>query len=287
MKPEITSLDAYRATHARSLQDPDGFWSEVARTFHWFQPWNTVRSGDFHDLKIRWFDGGTTNLAYNCLDRHLPQRAQQPAIVWESNDPNEDSRTLTYADLHREVMRFALLLERYNVRAGDRVCLYMPMVPEAAIAMLACARIGAIHSIVFGGFSAQSLSDRINDATCKVVLTADSTMRGTKEVRLKDIVDEALASCPTIETVLVLRRTGNHVEMKAGRDHWWNRELERIPADATHEAIALPSETPLFILYTSGSTGKPKGILHTTGGYMTYVGYTFRNVFQIQPGDLY
>jgi acetyl-CoA synthetase len=285
MKREIHSLEEYHTSYARSLSDPDAFWGEVARSYHWFKPWDTVRTGDFTKVNFRWFEGGQTNLGYNCLDRHLPLLADATAIIWEPNDPAVPARHITYAQLHQEVARLAYLLQQLGIQKGDRVCLYMPMVPEAAYAMLACAYIGAIHSVVFAGFSAQSLSERINDSDCKLVLTADSAFRGTKEIPLKAIVDEALLTSPGVRNVLVLRHTGADVPMIHRRDLRWAEALH------AHIGLAEPqtmeAEDPLFILYTSGSTGKPKGIVHTTGGYMVNVGYTFRNVFQYRAGEVF
>jgi len=284
-KPEIDSWESYLNAYKRSLSNSDEFWAEVAETFDWTKKWEKVSEGDFTDLEIKWFDGGETNLATNCIDRHLKDLGNKPAIIWESNDPNEESRTLTFKELHFEVCRFSNVLIKNGIKKGDRVCLYMPMTPEAAIAMLSCARIGAIHSVVFGGFSAQALRDRINDSQCKIVLTADSTMRGLKEVRLKDVVDEALKDTPSIERVIVQKRTGNKIDWNSDRDRWWDEEHQGISSD--NDAVAMKSEDPLFLLYTSGSTGKPKGLMHTTAGYMVYAAYTFRNVFQPKEGELY
>ncbi len=285
MRLEIATAADHAALTARAKNDPTAFWGELATGYHWYEPFRSVLTGGFDQVDMRWYDGGQTNLAYNCLDRHLADRPHKTAILWESNDPNEPTRRYSYEDLHAEVCRVANALGRLGVGKGDRVAIYMPMVPEAAMAMLACARVGAVHSVVFGGFSAQSLADRINDSGCRLLITADSGMRGAKEVRLKDIADEALKSTPSIERVLLLRRTGNPINVNTGRDVWWH---ELVPQQAPyHEAVAMASEDPLFVLYTSGSTGKPKGIVHTTGGYMVYAGYTFRNVFQVQERDLF
>lgn len=285
MRPEIQSLAEYEAAYRKSLVDPDAFWAEVAQTFHWFKPWNSVLKGGFEAVDYSWFSGGHTNLSFNCLDRHQNAMADHPAIVFEANDPAEPTRTLTFGELHAEVSRFANVLLGLGVGQGDRVCLYLPNVPEAAIAMLACVRIGAIHSVVFGGFSAQALADRINDAECMVLLTADGTYRGTKEVRLKDIADEALKTCPSIKAAVVLRRTGNPIAWVSGRDQWWHDLMDEV--SNVCPAVPIDAEAPSFILYTSGSTGRPKGIVHSTGGYMVYVGYSFRNVFQPAPDDVY
>ncbi len=285
MQPEITTLQGYREAHARSLADPDGFWAEVAQTLHWHTPFSRVSSGSFQGGDVKWFEDGELNLSYNCLDRHLATRGDELALIWESNDPHEANRYFTFKQLHHEVCRLANVLLALGVDRGDRVCLYMPMVPEAGIAMLACARIGAIHSVVFGGFSSDALAGRIQDCQAKLLITADSTFRGKKEVRLKDIADEAVAQSPSIEHVLVVKRTGYAINWHAGRDQWYHELIET--ASAHHTAVAMHAEDPLFILYTSGSTGKPKGVVHTTGGYSVYIGYTFRNVFQISPGELY
>jgi acetyl-CoA synthetase len=284
-RPEIQSEADYRRAYAHSLAQPDAFWAEVADSFHWFRSWNTVRKGGFAEVDYTWFEGGLTNLCYNCLDRHLPERSHEVCLVFEPNHPEEPSRTYTYLQLYHEVCRLANVLLELGVQPNQRVCLYLPHVPEAAVAMLACARIGAVHSVVFGGFSAQALADRLNDCQATVLVTADSTFRGTKEVRLKDIADDALRQVPSVQHVLVLQRTGSAVALQPGRDHWWHERM----ATAAAECAAVPraAEDPLFILYTSGSTGKPKGIVHTTGGYLVYVGYSFRNVFQVQPGDVF
>jgi acetyl-CoA synthetase len=285
MKLEITSAQEHAALTTRAATDPIGFWGELAVRYHWFRPYAQVLTGGFAKADMRWYDGGTTNLAYNCLDRHLAERASHTALVWEPNEPTQPVRRYSFADLHAEVCRVANALLSLGITRGDRVAIYLPMVPEAAMAMLACARIGAVHSVVFGGFSAQSLADRINDSGCRLLITADSGMRGTKEIRLKDIADEAVKSTPSIERVLVLRHTGSVVAWDSARDLWWH---ELVPKQKpAHTAAEMDAEAPLFVLYTSGSTGKPKGIVHTTGGYMVYVGYTFRNVFQVRAGDVF
>ncbi|QJD79621.1 acetate--CoA ligase [Spirosoma rhododendri] len=281
----IRSFDEYQAAYQKSVEDPEAFWAEVAQNFHWRKPWTKTLQWNFDEPNIKWFVGGKLNITENCLDRHLAERGDQPAIVWEPNDPNEVGTTLTYRMLHDQVCRFANVLKRNGVVKGDRVCIYMPMVPELAIAVLACARIGAVHSVVFGGFSAQSIADRINDAQCKVVITADGSYRGNKEVPLKNTVDDALIGCPSVKRVIVMTRTRTPVSMIKGRDVWWEQELKQVTADCPAEEM--DAEDMLFILYTSGSTGKPKGVVHTCGGYMVYAAYTFQNVFQYEPGQVH
>ena len=285
MTPEIQSLDDYKQAWQASIDNPDDFWADIAHKLHWFKPWDEVHSGGFDHVDVQWFAGGQTNLSYNCLDRHLDTLGDQTAILFEPNAPDEANRRISYRELHTEVCQFANVMKDLGVEKGDRVCLYMPNVPEAAVAMLACTRIGAIHSVVFGGFSAVALADRINDSACKLLITADSTMRGKKEVRLKDIADEALENCSSITNTIVLQRTGNAIDWTDGRDIWYHEAMAKASADCPAEH--LEAEDPSFILYTSGSTGQPKGIVHSTGGYMTHVAYSFRNVFQTQPGDVY
>ena len=265
-----------------AARDPDGFWAEQAKTLHWFKPWTQVLDWS-NAPRAQWFVGGTINASDNCLDRHLSERGNKAALVWEG-EPG-DSRTLTYAQLHREVCKFANALKALGVHAGDRVTIYMPMVPEAAIAMLACARIGAMHSVVFGGFSAEAVADRNNDAGSKLVITADGGWRRGKVVPLKANVDAALAKSPTVEKCIVFNRCNTAVEMQVGRDVWWHDLMADASADCP--ADPFPSEQPLFILYTSGSTGKPKGVLHTTGGYLLGVSLTHRWVFDIKEDDVY
>jgi len=276
----------YERRAAAAARDPDGYWREEARALDWIEPFATVKDTSFDqaDFRIRWFAEGRLNVSANCLDRHLATRGDQAAIVWEGDEPGE-TRTLTYRDLHALTCRFANVLKANGVARGDRVTLYLPMVPEAAAAMLACARIGAIHSIVFGGFSPDSLANRIQDCDSKLVVTADEGRRGGKCVPLKANVDAALASCPGVERVLVLRRTGADVAMVAGRDLWLDEALAAVDADCPPEPMG--AEDPLFILYTSGSTGKPKGVLHTTGGYLLWVTTTFRDVFDYRDGELF
>ena len=281
----IRTLDEYQTAYQKSVDDPEAFWAEIAQEFQWRKPWTKTLHWNFTEPTIKWFVGGKLNITENCLDRHLAERGDQPAIIWEPNDPHEASVTLTYRMLHDQVCRFANVLKRNGVVKGDRVCIYMPMVPELAISILACARIGAVHSVVFGGFSAQSIADRINDAHCKVVVTADGAYRGNKEIPLKSTVDDALIGCPSVQKVIVLTRTRTPVSMLKGRDIWWEQELKQVTADCPAEEM--DAEDMLFILYTSGSTGKPKGVVHTCGGYMVYTAYTFQNVFQYQPGEVF
>lgn len=283
--PQIQSFDEYKKVYQESIENPEAFWGDIAQSFHWFKPWDTTLEWTFDPPKVEWYKGGTTNMCYNAVDRHLSTMGDKAAIVYEPNDPNDAVRTLTFKQLHVEVCKFANVLLNNGVKKGDRVILYMPMVPEAGIAMLACTRIGAVHSVVFAGFSSQSLTDRINDCTAKVIITADSFVRGNKTVALKQIVDDALENTSTIEKNIVYKRTGDNINWKEGRDIWWHDEMAK--ASAENEAVHMDAEDPLFILYTSGSTGKPKGILHTTGGYMVFSAYTFKNVFQYKEGDVY
>ncbi len=275
----------YQEMYQQSIQDPDTFWAEQAREFlSWDQTWQTVCDADLKEGRVRWFDGGKLNVSVNCIDRHLPQRAEQTAIIWEGDDPNDD-RKITYAELHTQVCRLANLLRQRGVGKGDRVCIYMPMIPEAAYAMLACARIGAIHSVVFGGFSPDALKDRILDADCRTLITADEGVRGGKRVPLKANADKALAQCPGVSTCLVVRRTGAEVGWQEGRDIWYQ---ESVAGQADQcEPESMDAEDPLFILYTSGSTGKPKGVLHTTAGYLLQAAMTHKYVFDYQEGDVY
>jgi len=281
----ITSFEQYRSDYERSVERPDDFWSNVAAHFTWQKKWHTVQSGGFNNVDFRWFDGAQLNITENCLDRHLEKNGDATALIWEPNDPREDFRTYTYKQLHQAVCKTANALKSVGVRRGDTICIYMPMIPELMVSMLACARIGAVHSVVFGGFSAQSISDRIHDAKCRYVLTADAGNRGDKKVPLKQIVDDALRSCPDVERVLVVKHTGANVDMKANRDLWWHDVVNHQPDVCPFEVME--AEDPLFILYTSGSTGKPKGVVHTTAGYMVWTAYTFLNVFQYNDGDVY
>ncbi|HKG05575.1 MAG TPA: acetate--CoA ligase [Pedobacter sp.] len=282
---QITSIEKYKKTYQLSVDQPEQFWAGIADNFLWRRKWDKVLSWNFSDPDIRWFEGAKLNITENCLDRHLVENGDKPAIIWEPNDPSKDSITLSYKILHEQVCRFANVLKKNEVKKGDRVCIYMPMVPELAVAVLACARIGAIHSVVFGGFSAKSIADRINDAACKLVITADGAFRGNKQIQLKEVIDDALIACPTVEKVVVLTHTRTPVSMLKGRDIWWEDEIKLVDTDCPAEEM--DAEDTLFILYTSGSTGKPKGVVHTIGGYMVYAGYTFSNVFNYQPGEVY
>ncbi|MFM8332311.1 MAG: acetate--CoA ligase [Candidatus Methylumidiphilus sp.] len=275
----------YRELYAQSIADPQAFWAAQAGRFvDWAKPWSNVCRHDFATGSIAWFEGAELNVSHNCLDRHLDTRGEQTAIIWEGDEPGE-SKTLTYRELHRRVCRFANVLLAEGVRKGDRVCIYLPMIPEAAVAMLACARIGAIHSIVFGGFSAEALKDRILDSDCRVVITADGGRRGGKSIALKANVDEALSHCPAVRTVFVGRHTGLDIGWAAGRDRWWHEADAGVADDCP--ALPMGAEDPLFILYTSGSTGKPKALLHTSGGYLLYAAMTHRYVFDYHDGDIY
>jgi acetyl-CoA synthetase len=279
------SDDKYQEMYARSVSDPDGFWAEQAKEFvTWFKDWDKVQDWDYHEGKIRWFEGAKLNVSYNCIDRHLDTRGDQVAILWEGDDPQVDQK-ITYRELHEKVGRLANVLKARGVKKGDRVCIYLPMIPEAAAAMLACARIGAIHSVVFGGFSPEALKDRILDSGCEVVITADEGKRGGRAVPLKANVDKALTDCPTVHTVIVVKNTGNPIAWKDGQDIWYHEETEKVSADCPPEEM--DAEDPLFILYTSGSTGKPKGVLHTTGGYLLYTAMTHKYIFDYHDGDIY
>jgi acetyl-CoA synthetase len=282
---QITSLDEYKKNYQFSVDQPEEFWAGIAEKFLWKRKWDKVLSWNFSEPDIKWFEGAKLNITENCLDRHLEKDGDKPAIIWEPNDPSRDSITLSYKILHEQVCRFANVLKKNDVKKGDRVCIYMPMVPELAVAVLACARIGAVHSVVFGGFSAKSIADRINDAACKIVITADGAFRGNKQIPLKEVIDDALIACPTVEKVVVLTHTRTPVSMLKGRDIWWEDEIKLVDTDCPAEEM--DAEDLLFILYTSGSTGKPKGVVHTIGGYMVYAGYTFANVFNYQPEEVY
>jgi acetyl-CoA synthetase len=286
MMLQVKNFDEYKKAYQHSVDDPEGFWAEQASTFHWHKKWDKVLEWDFKKPDIKWFVNGKLNITENALDRHLETRGDQPALIWEPNEPGDTAKTFTYKELHAEVCRFANVLKANGIKKGDRIALYLPMVPELAIAVLACARIGAVHSVVFAGFSASALADRINDSSCKMVLTSDGNFRGAKKIPVKKVVDDALdLGCPSIETVLVYKRTGIDIEWTEGRDKWWHEELEGQSTECPAEVM--DSEDMLFILYTSGSTGKPKGVVHTVGGYMVYTTFSFLNVFQYEPGDIY
>lgn len=286
---KITSFDHYKEVYQYSVEQPEAFWAGIADTFTWRKKWDKVLEWNFKEPKIKWFEGAKLNITENCLDRHLDTIGDKPAIIWEPNDPKEHHRVLTYRQLHDKVCQFANVLKNNGAKKGDRICIYMPMVPELAIALLACARIGAIHSVVFGGFSAQSIADRIQDAECNIVITADGGFRGAKEIPLKSIIDDALVRCPSVRKVIVLTRTRTPVAMIKGRDVWWEDEIRKVETQGTKESPAeeMDAEDMLFILYTSGSTGKPKGVVHTCGGYMVYAGYTFDTTFQYQPNEVF
>jgi acetyl-CoA synthetase len=286
-RARIKSLKAYREIYRRSVDDPEGFWSERAQELSWFKKWNKVLDYDFHDARVRWFEGGKINVSLNCLDRHLDSwRKNKAALIWVGEKIGED-RIYTYQLLHQEVCRFANVLRQKGIRKGDRVAIYLPMIPELPIAMLACARIGAIHSIVFGGFSADSLRSRIRDCRAKMLITADGGFRGGRVIALKRNADEALTDCPEVKTCIVVRRTGTGVKMKTGRDSWWHDEMSNTNLKAKCDPAVMDAEDPLFILYTSGSTGKPKGVLHTTAGYLLYTNQTFKWIFDIRDEDTY
>jgi len=289
MNFQLKSFEEYQEAYNKSVEEPEAFWSEVADHFFWKRKWTNVLNWNFKDPDIKWFEGAKLNITENCLDRHIYKLGDQPAIIWEPNDPNEAHRILTYKQLLQKVEQFANVLKNNNIRKGDRVCIYLPMVPELVIAVLACARIGAIHNVVFGGFSARSIADRINDAECKLVITSDGGFRGQKILELKSIVDDALMQCDTVEKVIVLTRTRTPVSMIKGRDVWWEDEIKKVETQGNPACPAeeMDAEDTLFILYTSGSTGKPKGVVHTTAGYMVYTGYTFANTFQYKPGEVY
>jgi acetyl-CoA synthetase len=275
----------YEQMYRSSVDDPEGFWAEQAEEFlSWYKSWDRVLDWDFGEARIRWFEGAELNASYNCIDRHLESRGDQTAIIWEGDDPSVD-RKITYRELHREVCSFANVLRKRGVKKGDRICIYMPMIPEAAYAMLACARIGAVHSVVFGGFSPESIKDRILDSDCRVVVTADQGVRGGKTVPLKANTDQALQACPNVHTVIVVKRTGGDIQWHDDRDVWLHEIAASV--DSHCEPEPMSAEDPLFILYTSGSTGKPKGVLHTTGGYLLYAAITHKYVFDYQEGEVY
>ncbi len=283
---QIKSLQEYRQAFQYAVDDPEAFWEEQASTFVWAKKWNKVLQADMISARNQWFIGGQLNITVNCLDRHLPDKANQVALIWEPNEPADETKSYTYHELYEEVCRFANALRSLGVNKGDRICFYMPMIPPLMIGILACARIGAIHSVVFAGFSASALADRINDAACKLVICSDYNLRGPKHIPVKTVVDEALThDCPSIEHVIVFGQLGQGVPWQDGRDLWWNDLIEG--QDVKCQPAIMESEDLLFILYTSGSTGKPKGVVHTCGGYMVFAEYSFKNVFQYQPGEMY
>ena len=281
----ITSIEHYHSEYKKSVASPELFWEEQANEFTWKRKWDTVLNWDFATPSVNWFLGAKLNITENCLDRHLPTRGEQIAFYFEANDPNEKTRAITYRELYSDVCRFANVLKGRGIKKGDRVCLYMPMIPELAIAVLACARIGAIHSVVFAGFSATSLAGRIQDMDSCAVVTTDGAYRGAKSISIKSVVDVALQECPSVLNVIVYKRTGEKIDMQQGRDIWWHEEMESASAECAAEIM--DSEDPLFILYTSGSTGKPKGVVHSCAGYMVFTKYTFENVFQYNEKEIF
>ncbi len=285
-KAHVKSLQQYREMYTESVEEPEKFWSRIAERLHWYKKWNTVFSFDFVKADIKWFEGGKLNVSYNCLDRHVEDGyGDQTALIWESNDPDV-SRTFTYSELLENVQKFANVLKANGVRKGDRVCIYMQMIPELPMAMLACTRIGAVHSVVFGAFSADSLKNRINDSTCKLLVTQDTGFRGAKnDIPMKANADDAVKDCPSIKKIVVIKRTGQEINMQNGRDLWWHEVMEN--ADANCAPEEMDAEDPLFILYTSGSTGQPKGVLHTTAGYLLYTSFSHEMIFDYHQGDIY
>jgi len=286
---QIKSFEQYQTAYQKSMEDPEKFWDDIAQHFTWQKKWDKVLDWEFNTPKVEWFKGGKLNITENCLDRWVASQPDTPAIIWESNNPHEASRTLTYKELHQQVCAFAQVLKNNGAQKGDRICIYMPMVPELTIAVLACARIGAVHSVIFAGFSAQSISDRVQDAQCKIVVTADGAYRGNKTIPLKSVIDEAVVNCTSVEKIIVLTRTQMAVSMLNGRDCWWEEEMKLVEEknDYLSSAEVMDAEDMLFILYTSGSTGKPKGVVHTSAGYMVWANYTFVNVFQYEPGQIH
>ena len=290
---QINSFEEYQQAYKKSIDDPEGFWASVADHFLWKKKWDAVLNWNFKDPTIEWFIGGKLNITENCIDRHLETMADKPAIIWEPNNPEERVRTVTYARLHKRVCQFAQVLKNNGVKKGDRVCIYMGMIPELAYAVLGCARIGAIHSVIFGGFSAQSIADRLDDAGAEFIVTCDGAYRGGKDIPLKNIIDDALIGNKNVKRVIVYTRTRTPISMLKGRDVWWEDEMEHAESQIEKEGVIsfpaepMDAEDPLFILYTSGSTGKPKGVVHSSAGYMVWTTYTFVNVFQYKPGDIF
>ncbi len=284
---QIKSYEQYKADYKKSTETPENFWGEIAETFTWKKKWTNVLQWNFETPDVKWFDGAKLNITENCIDRHLEKNGHDTAIIWESNNPDEATRNFTYNQLSKEVNQFSQILKNLGVQKGDRVCLYMGMIPELAFATLACARIGAIHSVIFGGFSAKSIKDRVLDAQANFIITCDGAYRGEKTIPLKSVVDEAIAEINFVKNVVVIKRTNDAVTVKPARDVWYHDEKNKLPDNVFVPAETMDAEDPLFILYTSGSTGKPKGVVHTCGGYMVYATYTFVNVFQYAPGDIY
>ncbi|WBL23558.1 acetate--CoA ligase [Zunongwangia sp. HRR-M8] len=282
----IKNLEEYFQVYRKSVREPENFWAEIAEEhFTWRKKWDNVLSWDFKKPEIKWFENAKLNITENCIDRHLLTRGDKTAIIWEPNDSKEEAKHITYNDLHKQVNKFANVLKSKGIKKGDRVCIYLPMIPELAYAVLACARIGAIHSVVFAGFSSKALATRTLDADCKMLITSDGSYRGSKTLNLKNIVDDALEDCPDVKSVLVVKRTGEEIKMKDGRDEWLQPLMDKASEECAPEIV--DAEDPLFILYTSGSTGKPKGMLHTTAGYMVYTAFTFKNIFNYTEGDVY
>jgi acetyl-CoA synthetase len=290
---QLKSLDEYKEAYKKSIEDPAGFWSEIAENFLWRKKWDKVLQWNFTEPSIKWFEGGKLNITENCIDRHLEEMGDKPAIIWEPNNPEDRVRVVTYNRLHKRVCQFAQVLKNNGVKKGDRVCIYMGMVPELAYAVLGCARIGAIHSVIFGGFSAQSIADRLEDANAEYIVTCDGAYRGEKVIPLKNVIDDALIGNKTVKRVIVYTRTRTPVSMIKGRDVWWEDEMEHAEGQIEKDNVVsfpaeeMDAEDPLFILYTSGSTGKPKGVVHTSGGYMVFTAYSFVNVFQYQEGQVH
>ena len=290
---QIKSLEEYQQAYQKSVEDPEGFWGNVAENFYWRKKWDKVLEWNFTEPNVKWFINGKLNITENCIDRHLKELGDKPAIIWEPNNPEDRVRVVTYNRLHKRVCQFAQVLKNNGVKKGDRVCIYMGMVPELAYAVLACARVGAVHSVIFGGFSAQSIADRLEDAKAEYIVTADGAYRGEKVIPLKSVIDDALIGNRTVKRVIVYTRTRTPVSMLKGRDVWWEDEMEHAEGQVEKEGVVsfpaeeMDAEDMLFILYTSGSTGKPKGVVHTCGGYMVYTAYSFVNVFQYQPGQVH
>jgi acetyl-CoA synthetase len=284
IKP-IHSFEEYKSAYASSIADPEAYWANQAEQFIWKKKWDKTLEWNFSDPDVKWFIGGKLNITENILDRHVQATPDKIAIYWESNNPNEQGNAISYKELYDQVCLFAGVLKSKGIKKGDRVCIYMPMIPELTVAVLACARIGAIHSVIFAGFSASAVADRVNDAQAVAVITSDGSYRGTKSIAVKSLIDEALSMCTSVQTVIVANRTNDVVEMLSGRDYWWHTEMTK--ASPVYEAEEMDAEDPLFILYTSGSTGKPKGVVHTIAGYMVYTAFSFANVFQYKEGDIY